>query len=252
MFPDSNITQNDIPVFTKRQEGMGAVINNDSEVSKHPEVSSMNQDTVKDSVSYVSKKSEDFCKVQRESNYSNNDGILEVKKEASPYGSWMLIKRPPRKKTNSRTKKTHGQVAIKPNPEVDKGSRFSLLQDEKQAEDSQNLEIGKKVIPQSKVIRLEIPRQPSLKSVNMEASSSKVMLGVKKQPEPNNNNLVLEARRKMEQDHLLTMKLISKEAAKRRDILFQPRSFSIGSGTKFIHPKPPNLESEENSAMGIC
>ncbi|KAJ1376379.1 putative arginine/serine-rich protein 1 [Sesbania bispinosa] len=205
-----------VEVFTKPQEGRGDTTKNDSEVSKNPENTSMQQDAVKDSVSAEPKESEaSYVNQRRMDILLINDGISEVKKKkASPYGPWMPVKRQPRKKTDSSNKKTNSQVSVKPTPEVDNGSRFSLFQDEELEEDNQRIETGKSVVPQPKVIRVRDPKagknnqsthsksqsakkqvnpkvnivknvvHPSHKPVTMEASSSKLMMGVQKKHEP--------------------------------------------------------------------
>ncbi|KAJ1393981.1 Ankyrin repeat and EF-hand domain-containing protein 1 [Sesbania bispinosa] len=111
---------------------------------------------------------------------------------------------------------------------------------------------GPWMLVNSKVISSKTIVKPTPKSVILEASSSKTILEAKKQPETMSDSMELEAKRKLEQDHLLTMKLITKEAARRRDILFHPKPFSAVLDREFIDPKPPDVESIESNTMIIC
>ncbi|KAJ1390117.1 hypothetical protein SESBI_37733 [Sesbania bispinosa] len=113
-----------------------------------------------------------------------------------------------------------------------------------------------------KEVSVKSKPQVSKKSVSMGASSSKVILNSKNMASPisgciqedSNRNMeqqhLLEGKRKMEEDHLNIMRLINKEAAKRRDI-FLTNPFSEVLVRDNIDPKPPDLELKDDTAMVI-
>ncbi|KAJ1387702.1 Non-LTR retroelement reverse transcriptase [Sesbania bispinosa] len=156
--------------------------------------------------------------------------LEDVKEEASPFDPWMIVKRQQRKRAPTQAKQSFSKEPVQEATERNNGSRFSLLKQVSTDEVNNSVVDPQASNLKTQTIRVRDPAagknsQKSQMKKQVEGSSISIPEGSLtkvNEPSQNSESISKEEKFRMEQDHLLTMRLIQKKAAERREILVYP------------------------------